>query len=132
MIIGEDKYKSKRSSFRLGGSPSSPAQQKSLLSPSSASLLHGLSLQYPTPLFLVRNKPLHSFQKTQLPTANMKFSATAVAILASTVAAAPLAERATGSTISELDNGGCRPYILFHARGTGQAGNVVCPSSLFC
>jgi len=55
----------------------------------------------------------------------MKFSAAAVAILASTVAAAPLAERATGTTVNELDNGGCRPYIMFHARGTGQAGNVV-------
>ncbi|KAH7020792.1 cutinase [Microdochium trichocladiopsis] len=54
----------------------------------------------------------------------MKFSAPAIALLACTVAAAPLTERATGTTINELDNGGCRPYIMFHARGTSQAGNV--------
>ncbi|KAH7029534.1 cutinase [Microdochium trichocladiopsis] len=32
--------------------------------------------------------------------------------------------RADYTSISELDNGGCRPYILFFARGTSQAGNV--------
>ncbi|KAH7029858.1 cutinase [Microdochium trichocladiopsis] len=54
----------------------------------------------------------------------MKFSTATIALLAAAVSAAPVDKRATGSTISELDQGGCRPYIFFHARGTGQAGNV--------
>lgn len=74
----------------------------------------------------------------------MKFSAATVAFLASVVAASPIVQREEAQTtqahqlnvddssslaaytsINELDNGACRKYILFFARGTTQAGNVV-------
>ena len=102
-----------------------PSAADLLLSPSFAHLLTVFLYDIQRLCSLSETSPYILFTRPNSPTVNMKFSAAAVAILASTVAAAPLAERATGTTVNELDNGGCRPYIMFHARGTGQAGNVV-------
>ncbi|KAJ1323754.1 cutinase [Microdochium nivale] len=107
---------------------SSAVQQNHLLGQSSP---HHSLFQHTSNASVFRQEQASTFfqdtqgnNKIQPRTVNMKFSATAVALLASTVAAAPLVERQTSSTINELDNGGCRPYIIFHARGTGQAGNI--------
>jgi len=77
----------------------------------------------------------------------MKFSTATIALLATSVAASPITAREEDhhlnvepslkldtrayTSISELDNGGCRPYIFFFARGTNQAGNVV-SSTMSC
>lgn len=76
--------------------------------------------------------PLYtSFDRSCRSVVNMKYSLYSVAFIASFVAALPndlVVRQSTrvGSTANEFKNGGCKDVVMVFARGSTEAGNMVC------